>query len=268
MKLPDELKQWEEWLYYRRNKLYGSFVERHKIWKREWIGLFVSGVLILAIYGSPLLVYKIKSAREKDAIKVEQLTVVSYSQLLQPPPIEMVNQPQQTIEKPAEVSTIKFVKPEIKKDEEVREETYVPTQEEFQKANPGTETVKGIDSVVIDQQNVKVKEDESENVLFAVVEIKPEFPGGREALMRYLAENIKYPQIARELNIQGVVIVQFTVDKSGQIRDVEIARGIGGGCDEEALRVVKNMPAWSPGRQNNRPVNVRYALPIRFALKD
>lgn len=267
MKEQHEIRQWDEWLYYRRNRLYGSFVERKKIIKRQWLGLAVSCIVIIAVYGSPLLVYLYKNAREKDAIKVEQMTVVSYSQLLQPPPIEMITQPQQTIEKKPEVATVKFIKPEIKRDEEVVEDTYIPTQEEFQAANPGTETTAGIDSIVIDQQHTRIKEEE-ENTVFAIVEIKPEFPGGRAALMKYLSDNIRYPQIARELNIQGVVIVQFTVDRNGQIRDVEVARGIGGGCDEEAARVVEQMPAWTPGRQNNRPVNVRYTLPIRFALKD
>ncbi|KFD39752.1 cell envelope biogenesis protein TonB [Schleiferia thermophila str. Yellowstone] len=267
MKQPEDRELWFQWLYHGKNKLYGSYVERRKIAYREWVGLLISSTLVLLVYGTPLLVYRYYERMEKNKIEVEQFTVVSYSQLMQPPPIEMINQPQQLIEKTTEVSTLKFVKPEVKKDEEVAEEVYMPTQEEFQQANPGTETVQGIDSVVIEQVNVKVQE-EPQDVLFAVVEVKPEFPGGKEALMRYLASSLKYPQLARELNIQGVVIVQFTVDFTGRIRDVEVARGIGGGCDEEAVRVIQNMPAWTPGRQNNRPVNVRYALPIRFAIQD
>lgn len=268
MKSPEQKESWTEWLYYRRNKSYGSFVERTKIWKREWLGFLISATSVILLYYSPLLIFKYRYLKDRDAIKVEQITVVSYSQLLQPPPIEMIPQQQPILEQHIEVSTVKFVKPEVKKDEEVKEETYIPSQEEFQKANPGMETTKGIDSVIIDQQTTPSKADIDDNTIFTVVEIKPEFPGGRAALLKYLADNLRYPRLARELNIQGTVIIQFTVDRSGQIRDVTVARGIGGGCDEEAIRVVENMPAWTPGRQNNRPVNVRYSLPIRFELRE
>ncbi|MFN3951725.1 MAG: TonB family protein [Thermaurantimonas sp.] len=268
MKKPIQKDMWTEWLYFRRNKSYGSFVERKRIPKREFLGLLISVITLILLYGSPLLIYKYRYSIDKDAIKVEQMTVVSYSQLMQPPPIEMIPQQQPILELPPEVSTVKFVKPEVKKDEEVKEESYIPTQEEFQKANPGTETSKSIDSVIIDQQKATPKVETDDNTVFTLVEVKPEFPGGRAALMKYLAENIRYPRLARELNIQGTVIIQFTVDRNGMIRDVAVARGIGGGCDEEAVRVVENMPPWTPGRQNDRPVNVRYSLPIRFELRE
>ena len=96
----------------------------------------------------------------------------------------------------------------------------------------------------------------------------PQFPGGGEAaLIKYLSQNIKYPPMARESNISGNVYVTFLVDKDGKVKDAKILRGIGGGCDEEALRVVSHMPDWKPGKQNGRPVMVQYNLPVRFTLK-
>lgn len=102
---------------------------------------------------------------------------------------------------------------------------------------------------------------------YLMVEAEPEFPGGMEALMKYLSENIKYPEQAKKENIQGKVYMRFVVEKDGSIVDAEILRGIGGGCDEEALRVVNAMPKWEPGKQKGTPVRVQYNLPIVFKLQ-
>lgn len=103
--------------------------------------------------------------------------------------------------------------------------------------------------------------------IFTIVEEQPGFPGGESALMQYLGNNIKYPQLARESNIQGTVFVTFVVEPDGSISNVKTLRGIGGGCDEEALRVVKSMPRWTPGKQRGKPVRVQFNLPIRFVLQ-
>lgn len=116
---------------------------------------------------------------------------------------------------------------------------------------------------------VKVEEEESaeEVQIFMVVESMPEFPGGESALYGYLAENIKYPQMAKESGIQGRVFVTFVVERDGSVTDVRVLRGIGGGCDEEAIRVVQNMPKWTPGKQRGKSVRVQYNLPVKFTLQ-
>ncbi len=114
---------------------------------------------------------------------------------------------------------------------------------------------------------VEEEEDPEENVVFQVVENMPEFPGGRKALMEYLSENIKYPSIAAENNIQGRVICQFTVWKDGTIKDIVVARGIDPSLDREAIRVVQGMPKWTPGKQRGKAVNCRFTLPIMFRLQ-
>ncbi|RLC51367.1 MAG: hypothetical protein DRI23_05170 [Candidatus Cloacimonadota bacterium] len=103
--------------------------------------------------------------------------------------------------------------------------------------------------------------------VFSVVENLPEFPGGMEALFKHIQEKISYPDSARLLGIQGTVYVSFVVKKSGTVDNAYILRGIGGGCDEEALKVVKSMPDWIPGEQKGKPVNVQMALPIKFKLE-
>ncbi|HAJ98637.1 MAG TPA: energy transducer TonB [Bacteroidales bacterium] len=116
------------------------------------------------------------------------------------------------------------------------------------------------------QVRVVQEEEISEEVIFTVVEEWPSFPGGEEARLRFLSENIRYPQMAREAGIQGTVFLTFVVERDGSVTDVRIVRGIGGGCDEEAVRVVRNMPRWTPGRQRGQPVRVQFNMPIRFVL--
>lgn len=124
-----------------------------------------------------------------------------------------------------------------------------------------------IETEVQDFTPVFVEEEEvEEDYIFEIVEENPEFPGGQEAMMTYLRDNIRYPTVARESGIQGSVFVTFVVEKDGSVTNVEILRGIGGGCDREAIRVVRNMPKWKPGRQRNQPVRVQYRMPIRFVL--
>lgn len=113
---------------------------------------------------------------------------------------------------------------------------------------------------------IVVEEEIEEDVIFTVVEDQPSYPGGEEARIRYLTENLRYPQMAREAGIQGTVFVTFVVERDGSVTDVRVLRGIGGGCDEEAVRVVRNMPRWQPGRQRGQPVRVQFNMPIRFVL--
>lgn len=105
-----------------------------------------------------------------------------------------------------------------------------------------------------------------EQEIFLVVEDQPDFPGGDVARIRYFSQNINYPIQARELNIQGTVYIGFVVEPDGSISNISLLRGIGGGCDEEALRVVAAMPRWKPGKQRNQAVRVKFTLPVRFTL--
>lgn len=112
-----------------------------------------------------------------------------------------------------------------------------------------------------------VEEEIEEAEIFTIVEEMPEFPGGMTKLADYLAKNIKYPQMARESGIQGRVFVNFVVEPDGSVSNVTVMRSLGGGCDEEAMRVVKSMPKWKPGKQRGKPVRVSYILPVNFKLQ-
>ena len=111
-----------------------------------------------------------------------------------------------------------------------------------------------------------VEEEVVEQEIFQIVEEMPSYPGGEKALLEYVAKNIKYPQIARETGIQGRVFVGFVVEPDGSVSNVKILRGIGGGCDEEAMRVIKSLPKWKPGKQRGKAVRVSYQIPVVFKL--
>lgn len=116
---------------------------------------------------------------------------------------------------------------------------------------------------------ITIREDaevQDPNAPFNLVEEMPVYPGGQDAMFAYISKNLKYPKEAMEKGIQGTVIVSFVVEKDGSINGVKTMRGIGGGCDEEAVRVVQGMPKWTPGKQQGKEVRVQYNLPIRFKL--
>jgi TonB family protein len=130
----------------------------------------------------------------------------------------------------------------------------------------------------VQQDEQRVGEDEKKEKTFTEhlktdttdpgkVEKMPEFPGGEDAMNDFLSRNLSYPAMAKEQGIQGKVWIGFMVDKFGNVENVEILRGIGGGCDEEAKRVVEMMPRWNPGTQDGKPVNVKFRFPINFNLK-
>ena len=114
--------------------------------------------------------------------------------------------------------------------------------------------------------DIVVEELHAEDEIFIIVEEGAGFPGGEAALQRYLLNHIKYPPLAREAGIQGAVHITFVVERDGSITNVRVLRGIGGGADEEAIRVVQNMPRWTPGKQRGKPVRVQFNMPIRFTL--
>ena len=122
--------------------------------------------------------------------------------------------------------------------------------------------------VVIEPPVEAPVEEEEEEVIFVVVESMPEFPGGQQAMMRYIGENIKYPVIAQENGIQGRVICQFVIEKDGKVTDIQVVRSSGEpSLDKEAVRVINSMPKWKPGKQRGKPVRVKYTIPVNFRLQ-
>ncbi|MBO5817700.1 MAG: energy transducer TonB [Paludibacteraceae bacterium] len=114
-----------------------------------------------------------------------------------------------------------------------------------------------------------VEEVEEEELVFVIVETMPEFPGGQQAMMKFIAENVQYPANAMEKGIQGRVICQFVVEKDGKPSNIKVVRSSGdASLDEEAVRVIGTMPKWKPGIQRGKPVRVTFTLPLSFRLSD
>ena len=172
-------------------------------------------------------------------------------------------------------SSVAFTVPEIKKDDEVKEDQEMKSQDELQETNTaiGAFTVEGNDEeagqvlkakeVIAEPEPPKVEEAK----VFDVVEQMPSFPGGQAALMQWLSSNIKYPVVAEENGVQGRVVCTFVVEKDGSITDVKVVRGVDPSLDKEAVRVLKQMPHWIPGKQNGSAVRVKYTVPVTFRLQ-
>ncbi len=123
-----------------------------------------------------------------------------------------------------------------------------------------------IEDTESDEEEEIIIEEEDDDEFFMVVENMPEFPGGDLGLMKYIQRNVKYPAIAKEYNITGKVYVSFIVDKSGSVTNVKVVRGVDKNLDAEALRVVKSLPKYKPGKQRGIAVRVMFTIPINFTL--
>ena len=255
-----------------RNKAYGAFQLR-KLYDKHMSRSMLTGMLLfLLAVSTPTIINMIKGflPESKDELTMKEVT------LAEPPPIDPKKPPPPPppkVDPPPIKDQIKFVPPVVKKDEEVKEEEPPPPMvEELKDKEIATETKKGeeggVDGSLIEAPPAPpVLEEPKEEEPFAYVEQMPTFPDGTEAMYKYIYEKIKYPAIARENGISGQVIIQFVVSKEGDIQKAKVVRGIGGGCNEEALRVVNGMPRWKPGKHNGRAVPVTFTLPIKIVLQ-
>lgn len=257
-----------------RNKSYGAFQLRRLYDKNMTRAMIVGGLLFLLAVSTPQIIRLIKGflPEKENELIMKEVT------LAEPPPIDPKKPPPPPppeVKPPPIKDQIKFVPPVVKKDEEVQEEEPPPpTVDELKDKEIATETKKGeeggVDASLTEPDNPPappVLEEPKEEEPFSYVEQMPTFPDGTEAMYKYIYDKIKYPAIARENGISGQVIVQFVVSKEGDIQKARVVRGIGGGCNEEALRVVNDMPRWKPGKHNGRAVPVTFTLPIKFVLQ-
>lgn len=256
-----------------RNKTYGAYLLR-RVYDKHMARAMISGIIffILAM-STPHIIRMIKGILPETENELLSREVT----LAEPPPIDP-NKPEPPpppkVEPPPLKDQIKFVPPVVKKDEEVLEEEAPPdiaaldTLEIANKTEKG-DTLLGKDMSLTEEEPavVAVLEEPKEEEPFSYVEQMPTFPDGQEAMYKFIYDRIKYPAIARENGISGQVIVQFVVSKDGDIKNAKVMRGIGGGCNEEALRVVNEMPRWKPGKHNGRAVPVTFTLPIKFVLQ-
>jgi len=257
--------EWRELIFQGKNKEYGAYKMRSESDRRHNIAMIIIAVVAVVGFSLPKL---IELATPKQ--KIVNVDVTSFTKLA---PAEVKNDVKKAAPvepPPALKSSIRFTAPVIKKDEEVKDEEQMKSQEELTntKVAISVADVKGVENGKIDIADVKqAVTQEVEEKVYTVIEQMPVFPGGEQELLNYINKNIKYPVIAQENGIQGKVILRFVVSKTGVVDKVEVIRSLDPACDKEAIRVVKSLPKFIPGKQNGMNVAVWYTLPVTYKLE-
>jgi protein TonB len=262
-------QQWLDLIFEGKNKQYGAYVLREESGNRHLRALLIVTVVGFASIFLPEIISSV-IPEAAEMTQTEEVTMVEITQEI--PEEDQIKQIENVPPPPLLKETVQFTPPVIKRDEEVTNE--VVTQQELtdNKADISVKTVEGVKEGGVDiadlQDHKVVVQEEKKPEIFSHVEVPPSFPGGEKELMKWLTENINYPVIAAEQGIQGRVILRFVVGPDGSVGNVEVQRSLDPSCDKEAVRVVKKMPRWIPGKQNGNAVYVYYTLPVLFKLQN
>ena len=276
-------REWCDLVFEGKNKDFGAYVIRTESPKRHnkavlWtiIGAIIFGLLAFGFVKANQYLEERRLAEQGE--QEEVLIDMSQDAEEPEPEQERLEQPKPEVLPEEVLKSVKVTELQIVEDDKVKKEDEIKTQDELketetafgQKDNEkGTEdrnvtrTLK--EEVVVETKVEKPKEVKEE--IFRSVEQMPQFPGGEDALRKYLASHINYPPMAAENNVQGKVVIQFVVGKDGKIGEVKVVRSVDKDLDREAVRVCKALPKFTPGRQNGQPVSVWYTLPVQFKLQ-
>ena len=274
-------REWCDLVFEGKNKNFGAYVIRTESTERHnkavlWtlIGTIIFGLLTFGLVKANQYLEQRKLA---DQVGQEAIIVDMTPQAEEVREKEVI-EPEQIEEKPEEqLMTYRATELQIVEDEMVKPEDKILSQEEQVQSDGFAGSVNNsvgstdldnihehISDVVVEVKKPVVDKPEE---VFTAVEQMPQFPGGDAALMKYLSSHINYPPMAAENNVQGKVILQFVVGKDGRVGEVKIARSVDKDLDKEAMRVVKSLPKFIPGRQNGQAVPVWYTLPVSFKLQ-
>lgn len=273
-------REWCELVFEGRNKEYGAYYLRANAGSRQVKGIVAVLILIAAIavlVGLKMAADEIiQSNRDLDAELATELSELKKDEAKKEEKKEIkqeYEQPQE-VQKVAVKASIQFTVPEIV--DVVDESKKLKNQEELSRSNiaiasmdyEGDVNGKGTIDDLKDNQmaggNQAAPEEDSK--VYTVVEQDPAFPGGNDALVAWVSNHIKYPSVAQEEDIQGKVVLKFVVLENGSVGDVQILQSLHPACDKEAIRVVKSLPRFTPGKQQGKPVKVWFTLPVRFSL--
>ena len=258
-----KVESFDEIVFEERNQEYGAFVLRRSYNKRVTISLAISFMLILLVVGYPVIAsYLSKSEKDlklKNETLIDLATYKKEKDILLPPP-------------PPEREQIKDLVKQIKYTlvsvvDSVTDNQQILIPEDYL-ASSSNEITNSSSTPIIVDENTDVVITKKVETPFFVVEEMPEFPGGEQVLQKTIASNVVYPSAAREAGIKGKVYVRFVITATGEVDQVQIARGIDPLLDNEAVRVVKMLPKWKPGRQQGTAVSVWYTVPINFQLSE
>ena len=275
-------REWCDLVFEGKNKDFGAYVIRTESTKRHNLAVLwalIGTVAVAALSFGLVKANQYLEERRLAALQDQKTYIVDFT------PETEEQQPEQQIIEPEEpevledvLSSVKVTELQIVDDDKVRPEDEILTQEEIEETNKAfgqTNVDNGQDErdkfqtavtdVVVEKPVEKPKEAVAQ--VFHSVEQMPQFPGGEAALMKFLQSHINYPPMAAENNVQGRVVVQFVVDKTGKVGEVKIVRSVDKDLDKEAARVCASLPKFTPGRQNGQAVAVWYTLPVTFKLQ-
>ncbi len=276
-------REWCDLVFEGKNKDFGAYVIRTESPMRHnqavlWtiIGSIIFGLLVFGYMKANQYFEERRLAEMGEQVEV---LIDMTPEAEEPEPVQERLEQEKPEVLPEEVlNTIKVTELAIVEDDMVNKEDEIKTQEEQLESLHSTGSVdfdQGTDNKLVTREfkNEVVVEEKAERPkevveqVFTAVEQMPQFPGGEAALMKYLQSHINYPPMAAEMNVQGKVIVQFVVDKTGKVGEVKVVRSVDKELDREAARVCKSLPKFSPGRQNGQAVSVWYTLPVNFKLQ-
>ncbi|MGM9842578.1 MAG: energy transducer TonB [Candidatus Limisoma sp.] len=276
-------KEWCDVVFANRNKEFGAYQLRLNSRPRHLRAFLITLIgaiaIIIIAYSYMKVAAYIEEQRIMDQANQELVAVdlaTEEQEEEQEPEETKFEQPEEQALPEEILNTVKVTELLIAKDEDVKAEDEIKSQDELKETQTAfgqTDFDKGTDDrnvirehkeEVIVEKKEEVKEPEK---VFTAVEQMPQFPGGEAELMKYLSKNIKYPTMAMENNIQGRVVVQFVVTKTGSIGEVKVVRSVDRDLDREAIRVCKSLPKFTPGKMNGQAVNVWYTLPVNFKLQ-
>ena len=275
-------REWCDLVFEGKNKDFGAYVIRTNSPKRHnkavlWtlIGAIIFGLLVFGFVKANQYLEEKRLAQEGEQVEV----LIDMSQDAEEPEQEVqhLEEPKPEVLPEEVLKTIKVTELQIVEDEKVREEDEIKTIDEQMQTDASAGHVDFLEGTADKNQTQEYKkeivvEDEPEKKVepekvFRSVEQMPQFPGGDAALMKFLSSHINYPPMAAEKNVQGKVTLQFVVEKDGRVGEVNVVRSVDKDLDNEAIRVVKLLPKFTPGRQNGQPVRVWYTLPVSFKLQ-
>ena len=275
-------REWCDLVFEGKNKDFGAYIIRTESTKRHNLAVLWTLVGSLAVAALTFgLIQANKYLEERRLASQHDQTEIFVDLTTEDPePEQQIIEPEEPVVQPEEEvsATIKVTELQIVEDGQVNEEDKIVSIDEQMATDAAAGTVTHLDgsidrNKIIEAKQEVVVEDKKPVVeakpeeVFRSVEQMPQFPGGEAALMKFLASHINYPPMAAENNVQGKVIVQFVVDKTGKVGEVKVVRSVDKDLDHEAIRVCQALPKFTPGRQNGRPVSVWYTLPIQFKLQ-
>ena len=273
-------REWCDLVFEGKNKDFGAYVIRTESTKRHnkavlWtlIGTIIFGLITFGFVKANQYLEEKKLAEQGE----QKVVFIDMTNEADEPKQEIIEQKKPEVLQEEVLKTYTATELQIVEDKNVREEDEIVSQDERMQTDAFAGSVTNSEGTTnlnnfkeqINEVVIEEKEPAAEKPaeVFISVEQMPQFPGGEAALLKYLSSHINYPPMAAESNIQGRVVVQFVVDKTGKVGEVTVVRSVDKELDREAVRVCKSLPKFVPGRQNGQPVSVWYTLPVTFKLQ-